>query len=145
MNEDSNKNDATVPLTQVPESLATIRASLTVHEGPLPSPETVERYERVLPGAFDRILTMAEKEQQNTFEQRSIELTLYGRNASSKILFAHCGQIFGFASVVFYFSILALTVWFGNTTMFTALFCAGAFAGLARLVRSFQNKNGKTL
>ena len=34
-----------------------------IHLGPLPSPETLERYEKICQGAADRIITMAEKEQ----------------------------------------------------------------------------------
>jgi len=142
MKEDSIQNDGAVPSTQSPDSLATVRASLTLHQGPLPSPETVERYEMVLPGAFDRILTMAEKEQQSKFEQNSTELAIHGRNEFSKILFAHCGQIFGFATVVLFFSLLAYSMYLNNVTMFCTLFGAGAFAGLAQLIRSYQNKNG---
>jgi uncharacterized membrane protein len=117
--------------TPLPEKRPEMIAALTLHAGPLPPPETVERYEFVLPGSFDRILTMAEREQQNKFEQNR-----------SGWVFAHCGQIFGFVTIVIYFAILALTVWFENTTMFTALFAAGAFAGLSRLIRSYQRKNG---
>ena len=118
---------------QLPEKLSELTASLTLHAGPLPSPETVERYELVLPGAFDRILTMAENEQQAWFKH----------NRSSWI-FAHCGQVFGFSVVVIYFVILGMTVWFNNTTMFVAVFSAGAVAGLPALVQSFQSKNGKS-
>jgi uncharacterized membrane protein len=74
---------------------------------------------------------MAEREQQNKFAQNR-----------SGWIFAHCGQIFGFVTVFTFFVILGLTVWFENTTMFTALFAAGALAGLSRLIRSYQRKNG---
>jgi len=33
------------------------------HSGPLPSVETVEGYEKLVPGSFDRIIRMAEKDQ----------------------------------------------------------------------------------
>jgi len=36
-----------------------------IHSSPLPSPADVERYESILPGSFDRILTMAEKQQEH--------------------------------------------------------------------------------
>ena len=141
---DSNLNDVTVPQSQLSDSLATIRASLTLHAGPLPPPETVERYELVLPGAFDRILTMAETDQRDKNEYNGRFMTVYEHDSRTDRIVAHCGQIFGFATVVIYFSILAVTVWFDNTALFTALFCAGAFAGLARLVRSFQKRNSGT-
>jgi len=138
MNEDRNQNDITVPSTQLSDSLATIRASLTVHSGPLPPPETVERYELVMPGAFDRILTMAENDQRDKFEHNKQFLTVYERDNRSNWLFAQCGQIFGFATVVIFFSLLGYSMWIENITMFGLLFGAGAFAGLAQLVRSFQ-------
>jgi uncharacterized membrane protein len=37
-----------------------IQQMQTFHHGPLPSPEAFEKYNRVLPGAADRILKMAE-------------------------------------------------------------------------------------
>lgn len=35
----------------------------SIFSGPIPSPEILERYEKLLQGSADRILTMAEKEQ----------------------------------------------------------------------------------
>lgn len=54
------------------EAKNALRAELTehvmtltrsVHSGPLPAPETLEHYERILPGAANRVFTMAENEQ----------------------------------------------------------------------------------
>jgi uncharacterized membrane protein len=150
MSENNNQLDVPVPTIPPSDSLSTIKAELSWHAGPLPSPETVERYELVLPGAFDRILTMAEKDQQDkftcnreVFELNSTELAIHGRSEFSRNMFAHCGQIFGFVTVIAYFSFLGYSMWIENMTMFTVLFCAGAFAGLSRLVRSYQKKNGE--
>ena len=42
---------------------AIIKAAKTsVHSGPLPAPGMFQEYEKVLPGAADRIMAMAEKE-----------------------------------------------------------------------------------
>ena len=144
MNKNCNQNDVTVPSTQLSDSLATIRASLTLHAGPLPPPETVERYESVLPGAFDRILTMAENDQRDKFEHNRKFLTVYEHDNRSNWKFAHSGQIFGFATVVIFFSLLGYSMWIENITMFGLLFGAGAFAGLAQLVRSYQSKGENT-
>lgn len=46
---------------QFPMLLA--QQTLQAWQGPYPPPDAIERYERVLPGAFDRILTMAERVQ----------------------------------------------------------------------------------
>lgn len=44
--------------------------------GPLPHPEFFQSYERTLPGAADRILTMAEKQQHHRHSQQTSRLTL---------------------------------------------------------------------
>lgn len=40
----------------------------STYSGPIPPPEALEKYNNTLPGAADRIITMAEKEQQNRYE-----------------------------------------------------------------------------
>jgi hypothetical protein len=40
-------------------------AQVQVWQGQFPPPEAIERYERVQPGAFDRILKMAERQQES--------------------------------------------------------------------------------
>lgn len=52
------------------------------YSGPIPDPHTLQQYEKILPGAADRILAMAEKEQKNRHENNSKlikELTLNSR------------------------------------------------------------------
>ena len=159
MSQNNSENPESSPESSLPQQIPTdspsssalpdIQIRAEFHAGPLPHPDIMEQYERMQPGTLDRLLTMAETEQQARIDHNTKAgeykfkvLELRGRNDRSNNLFAHFGQAFGFASVVFYFAILALTVWFDNTTMFTALFCVGAFAGLTRLVRSYQNKNG---
>jgi len=141
MAEGNKQKEMHVPSVQLPENLATIKAELTLHSGLLPPPETVERYELVLPGAFDRILTVVEEQQRATIAREDRLLTVHERDSSSNRIFAHCGQIFGFTIVVLFFVLLGFTVWINNVAMFSAVFAAGAIAGLPPLVRSFQKKS----
>ena len=48
----------------------------TAYEGPLPSPEIMKGFENVLPGSAERILKMAEKEQDNrhTCDRRIVNM-----------------------------------------------------------------------
>lgn len=39
---------------------------LTVSRGPLPSPEVLEQYAKILPGSPERLLQLVEKEQEHT-------------------------------------------------------------------------------
>jgi len=55
-------------LLQHPELRASVVSVIQrFHQGPLPSPEDFAAYEAVLPGACDRILSMAEAQQQHLF------------------------------------------------------------------------------
>jgi uncharacterized membrane protein len=42
---------------------AVVETSTAIHRGPLPPPDQFKDYEAILPGSADRILKMAEKEQ----------------------------------------------------------------------------------
>lgn len=72
---------APLPLDQLPDSMrqfvkdlpkdkrneaaVLFYSSMKSHSGPLPSPETLEGYNQVLPGLADRIVTMAENQQKH--------------------------------------------------------------------------------
>jgi uncharacterized membrane protein len=74
-----------------PQALATSRSlslKLSTHRGPVPSPETFAKYEQILPGAADRLLTMAEKEGDH---RRALEL----KQTDAAIATMKRGQIFG--------------------------------------------------
>jgi uncharacterized membrane protein len=62
-------------------------------QGPYPPPDAVERYERVLPGTFDRMLAMAERLQASQIEQSSRALE-YNRQSNRR------GQWLGFVVTV---------------------------------------------
>lgn len=57
--------------------------------GPLPPPKQLEEYEKVLPGAADRILTMAEKQSEH---RQKMESTVVKANTRD----GHIGVIFAF-------------------------------------------------
>jgi uncharacterized membrane protein len=125
----------------IPDQVSvTIRATTEFETGPLPSPSMLREYEIAMPGAADRIFTMAEKSQQADIDYDNTMLLHCGDSERGNRIFAQCGQVFGFVSVVLYFVVLTITVWNNNTTIFAILFSAGAVAGIGRLVRSFQEK-----
>ncbi len=45
--------------------VTTQRSVVAEYQGPIPPPQMLARYEEIVPGAGERILAMAEKEQQN--------------------------------------------------------------------------------
>ncbi|MBR5160652.1 MAG: DUF2335 domain-containing protein [Thermoguttaceae bacterium] len=81
----SGQKEAVRPVSEQKEAAVLsgiMKTSLSIERsGPLPSPEDFERYEKTLPGAGERILSMAERQQQHRFE---IEKTLV-KNETKKI------------------------------------------------------------
>jgi len=76
--EDTSENNSKIEaerteiLEKPPEELRTVLQALHVQEeyfqGPLPRPATLKEYEDILSGSADRIITMAEKQQQHRME-----------------------------------------------------------------------------
>lgn len=109
--------------------VAVVKESLVAFSGPIPPPEQFEQYENILPGSADRILKMAEKQQDHRIE---IE-----KEAISKSLnLNRRGQTFGFITMLLmlalsvFFALNGMKVWagtIGSVTIVTlvALFVTG--------------------
>lgn len=72
-------------------------AHAALHIGPLPPAEELAKYEKVLPGAADRIVAMAEREQQHRLERRDIQVRAESRDSGRGVIFAF---LLGFAAIV---------------------------------------------
>ena len=90
--------------------------------GPLPSPEAFEKYNRIQPDAADRILSMAEKEQQI----RSDEIK--GAQANDKLKIS--GSIITSLALA---SVSGLSAWLGHTNTAIALGLSGVIAAIVQL------------
>jgi uncharacterized membrane protein len=92
------------------------------YSGPIPLPRVAEGWEDVLPGAADRILSMAEREQGHRHEMSNRALGLFGR-----------GQLFGF--------VMAMTALLAGTVLIAmdkeAVGLATILSALAVLVGVF--------
>lgn len=80
-------NPAFIGMPSMQAGVAMLQAN--VWNGPFPPPEAVQLYEKTLPGAFDRILTMSEKRQ-----AAEIEISLKSTDAA--IADAKRGNYMGF-------------------------------------------------
>lgn len=68
-----------------------------IFSGPLPPPETLAQYEKILPGAADKIFKMAHEQQQHRFELDNATINLNKDLIKSK----QRGQIIGGLLVLF--------------------------------------------
>ena len=88
--------------TSISEDPETVAALVQVvaersWSGPLPAPEALDGYERIVPGAADRIITMAEKEQADRHEMGNGDQLVTKRGqwlaAAICVVFASVGLI----------------------------------------------------
>ena len=77
---------------------ASIHSMQVVYSGPIPPASDLEKYEDVLPGAADRILSMAEKQSQH---RQKMENTMLEASIEAE----KRGQLFGF--IIFGITIIA--------------------------------------
>jgi len=93
-------------------------ASQTFFQGPLPSPEILEKYNKLHPGAVERIFVMAETQ---TKHRQEIEIKTLDRD----FILQTRGQIFGFVT--------CLVTLLGGITL---LALSKSIVGMATLVSS---------
>jgi len=85
--EDIERNSRRGGSNTQPQFVARVEG--TVFQGPLPHPEILAGYDRVLPGAADRIIAMAESNQRH---RQTLEATVIPAGVRSERL----GQVLGF-------------------------------------------------
>lgn len=64
--------------------------------GPLPPPEILERYEKILPGAAERIISMAEKQSEH---RKQLESIVIGTDTANSRMGLWFGLIIGLAGL----------------------------------------------
>jgi uncharacterized membrane protein len=80
----------TVPQKLLPEVKSRIIQAViseTYYQGPLPPPEMMGQWEDILPGAADRIMRMAEKEQDTRLYWNRTTITAESRNSTLGLVF----------------------------------------------------------
>lgn len=89
--------------------LVMIQRRQEYYEGPLPHPQLFREYEDILPGAADRIITMAERQQEHRMQLEKIAI-------SGQVKSNGRGQIFGFVTFIFGLFISIAFAYFGMYT-----------------------------
>ena len=76
--------------------------------GPIPSPDDLSRFEAVHSGLADRIVSMAEREQQHFMHMESSQLEIERKRVDADIRQSYLGTVLGF---IFAMSFLAVGAW----------------------------------
>jgi uncharacterized membrane protein len=94
--------------------------------GPLPPPEVLAAYERLHPGAAERIIRMAEKSLDHTIEVEKAEVADRSRVMQAEVAVARRAQVFTFVLVSFFLVLSGYALYQGQGS-------ASIGAGLAAL------------
>ncbi|MDR0368014.1 MAG: DUF2335 domain-containing protein [Bacteroidales bacterium] len=117
------------------ENKRQIVAASQHYSGPIPDPESLAKYEQIMPGAAERILRMAENEAKNRHKNEN-------RLTKSYLITTILGIIFAFSSVVLICGLVyyALKCGFGTEAAGIAV---GAIASVAGVFMFFKRSNRK--
>lgn len=61
--------------------------------GPIPHPDIIEKYEQILPGAADRIISMAEKQASHRQDMEKAMIKSEARDGLLGVIFAFCWEL----------------------------------------------------
>jgi uncharacterized membrane protein len=116
---------------------AIVQIANRFHQGPIPDAESFEKYEHALAGAGDRILAMAEKDQDFRISQSPIQQRreFIGRMSGQAIGFVSLMVIVGSGALIAYNSTSV-----GQITFACALIAAPVFMAVERATDFFRNR-----
>lgn len=77
------------------------------HSGPIPSPEDMRGYNGIIPNAAERILAMAEKEQNFRIELNQKKLNANIKLTQRSLCLKFLGQCFAFLTILLFFGLAA--------------------------------------
>lgn len=102
---------------QIPVGAYTLAAKqqIEVHTGPLPAPATLEQYDKIVPGAAQRILAMAEK-------QVNHRIALEAQILPSREKQSSRGQMFAFIACLAMLAIAALAIVYNHPVVASIIF-----------------------
>lgn len=81
---------------KVPSKKQTSQKKSIVFSGPLPPPELLQRYNTVIANAADRILIMAEKQEQHRHEIEKKQMDIHQEVVEARITHERWGMVFAF-------------------------------------------------
>lgn len=116
-----------------PEVQSVLAVLSKSHSGPLPAPEDFAAYERALPGSCDRIITMAEKQQEHFY-------SINTKRIEGDLEEAKRGQNYALIIALLALTLCAATSFFGAAWQVSTSLGA---AGVGLLIAPFLRRQAK--
>lgn len=135
-----NQNNVSYSATVEPDNAAQLlfTASKTeISSGPLPHPDLVKGYNEIIPDGAERIMRMAEKEQDNRFIERQEIRDTNKEIALGKLKYMNRGQIMGFIIAIVMLGLATLFVFTNHESIACFLFSIGTVSLVALFLQAF--------
>lgn len=124
------------------------------HMGPVPAPEVLAGYEEILPGAAERILAMAERQQssrialdskqlQADIDHRDEMARMQKRVHTGSFISDYLGQLFGFVIALACIGCAAYAGIWEDKWVVAGLFLSLPVAGIIQAVRGMKSKDNQ--
>jgi len=121
------------PAKRPPANLQAEQRTLSIHSGPIPLPETLGKYEAIIPGAAERILSMAEQAAEHRRDMEREQLAAAITESKREFNEARIGQACAFVLAL---AFLAAGTWLANGGHEWSGSLLGA-SGIAGIVAAF--------
>lgn len=109
--------------------------AVSTYSGPLPRPEDLAKYNEIVPGAAERILSMAEKEMRHRQE-------IEQRESKGRINLAYISTALSFISVLVLAGLIGYSLYIGRfgTAIGVAIGAIASVAGIFVYAKASRNK-----
>lgn len=138
---------ATNPVAKIQKSVDNPVAHQVVHQtiqhsGPLPDPASLERYNRIVPDAAERIIKMAELNSEHFRKMETLAINAQIEDGEQQHREVRRGQYAGFLSVVIAFSAATYALHLGYTGV-AGTICSVTVGGLVTVFVTGRKAQGE--
>lgn len=126
-----------------PAHIRVIATKTEISSGPMPHPDLVKGYDDIIPNGAERIMRMAEKEQENRFQERKEIRDTNREIAISKLKYVSRGQIMGFVLALIMLGLATLFVFTNHEGIAYFLFSIGTVSLVALFLQAFISPRQK--
>ncbi|MDE5878155.1 MAG: DUF2335 domain-containing protein [Muribaculaceae bacterium] len=114
-----------------------------ISTGPIPHPDLLKGYNDVIPNGAERIMRMAEKEQENRFLERKEIRETNKKIAFDKLEYLRRGQLMGFGLALIMLGLATLFVFTGHEGIAYMVFSVGAVSLVGLFLQVFISPKSK--
>lgn len=125
-----------------PQNQVVLTASRTeISSGPLPHPDLMKGYDIIVKDGAERIMKMAEMQQDNRFRERKEIRETNKTIALEKLKYMRRGQKMGFSLALILLALATVFVFTGHDGMAYLLFSVGGVSMVAQFLRSQKDSS----